>query len=161
MGTVQVDYNLPERFELEYIAEDGKPHRPLMIHRAPFGSLERMIGLLTEQYAGAFPLWLSPVQIAILPISDRHNDYAETLANRLRGYDFEAPVENPLRVEVDARRETLGKKIRENQLQKVPYMLILGDRDIEQGTVGVRSREEGDLGAMSVEAFLERIYGEL
>ncbi|MFN7172767.1 MAG: threonine--tRNA ligase [Fimbriimonadaceae bacterium] len=161
MGTVQVDYNLPERFELEYIAEDGKPHRPLMIHRAPFGSLERMIGLLTEQYAGAFPLWLSPVQVAILPISDRHNDYAEALANRLRGYDSEAPVKNPLRVEVDARRETLGKKIRENQLQKVPYMLILGDRDIEQGTVGVRSREEGDLGAMSVEALLERLDSEL
>jgi threonyl-tRNA synthetase len=161
MGTVQVDYNLPERFELEYIAEDGKPHRPLMIHRAPFGSLERMIGLLTEQYAGAFPLWLSPVQVVILPISDRHNDYAKALANRLRGYDSNAPVQNPLRVDVDARRETLGKKIRENQMQKVPYMLILGDRDIEQGTVGVRSREKGDLGAMSVEAFLERIYSEL
>jgi threonyl-tRNA synthetase len=106
-------------------------------------------------------LWLSPVQVVILPISDRHNDYAKALANRLRGYDSNAPVQNPLRVDVDARRETLGKKIRENQMQKVPYMLILGDRDIEQGTVGVRSREKGDLGAMSVEAFLERIYSEL
>jgi threonyl-tRNA synthetase len=148
MGTVQVDYNLPERFELEYIGEDSKPHRPIMIHRAPFGSLERMIGLLTEQYAGAFPFWLSPVQIAVLPIADRHVEAAEGLVATLR--------ERGLRVHLDDRRETLGKKIRENQLQKVPYMLILGDRDIEQGTVGVRSREEGDLGAMPLEQFLGR-----
>jgi threonyl-tRNA synthetase len=149
MGTVQVDYNLPERFELEYIGEDSKPHRPVMIHRAPFGSLERMIGLLTEQYAGAFPFWLAPVQIAVLPIADRHVEAAEALTAQLR--------ERDLRVHLDDRRETLGKKIRENQLQKVPYMLILGDRDIEQGTVGVRSREEGDLGAMALEAFLDRV----
>lgn len=149
MGTVQVDYNLPERFELEYIGEDSKPHRPIMIHRAPFGSLERMIGLLTEQYAGAFPFWLSPVQVAVLPIADRHVDAAAELALKLRD-------EHRLRVSVDDRRETLGKKIRENQLQKVPYMLILGDRDLEQGTVGVRSREEGDLGAMPLEAFLAK-----
>ena len=148
MGTVQVDYNLPERFDLEYIGEDSKPHRPVMIHRAPFGSLERMIGLITEQYAGAFPLWMAPVQVAILPIADRHVDAAEGLAAKLRG---------SLRLEVDDRRETLGKKIREHQMQKVPYMLILGDRDIEDGTVGVRSREEGDLGPMKVEEFTERI----
>jgi threonyl-tRNA synthetase len=154
MGTVQVDYNLPERFELEYIGEDGKPHRPIMIHRAPFGSLERMIGLLTEQYAGAFPFWLSPVQIAILPIADRHNDAANELALRLNGFQGGALK---YRVHVDDRRETLGKKIRENQLQKVPFMLILGDRDIEQGTVGVRSREEGDLGAMTFEALLDKL----
>lgn len=153
MGTVQVDYNLPERFELEYIGEDSKPHRPVMIHRAPFGSLERMIGLLTEEYAGAFPFWLAPVQIAILPIADRHVEEAERLALRLR--------DERLRVEVDDRRETLGKKIRENQMQKVPYMLILGDRDIEQGTVGVRSRETGDLGAMQVEGFVERAKAQL
>ncbi|MEA2553205.1 MAG: threonyl-tRNA synthetase [Fimbriimonadaceae bacterium] len=159
MGTVQVDYNLPERFDLEYIAEDGKPHRPVMIHRAPFGSLERMIGLLTEQYAGAFPLWMSPVQVAILPIADRHVDAANALATRLRGYDSDGGVK--LRVQVDDRRETLGKKIRENQLQKVPYMLVLGDRDLEAGTAGVRSREEGDLGAMPVEQFVERVAGEL
>lgn len=154
MGTVQVDYNLPERFELEYIGEDSKPHRPVMIHRAPFGSLERMIGLLTEQYAGAFPLWLAPEQIAILPIADRHNDAALELAAKLREtlYDGRA-----LRVRVDERRETLGKKIRESQMHKVPYMLILGDRDIEQGTVGVRSREDGDLGAMSIDGFLARL----
>lgn len=148
MGTVQVDYNLPERFELEYIGEDSKPHRPIMIHRAPFGSLERMIGLLTEQYAGAFPFWLAPVQIAILPIADRHNDAAQELFLKLRD-------EHGFRCEVDDRRETLGKKIRETQLQKVPFMLILGDKDIEAGTVGVRSREDGDLGAMSLDKVLE------
>lgn len=139
MGTVQVDYNLPERFELEYIGEDSKPHRPIMIHRAPFGSLERMIGLLTEQYAGAFPFWLAPVQVAVLPIADRHVEEAVALAHELRDT-------HGLRVEVDERRETLGKKIRDNQMQKVPYMLILGDKDLENGTVGVRSRENGDLG---------------
>lgn len=154
MGTVQVDYNLPERFELEYIGEDSKPHRPIMIHRAPFGSLERMIGLLTEQYAGAFPFWMAPVQIAILAIADRHNEKAEEIAAQLKDtvYDTRA-----LRVSVDDRRETLGKKIREAQLQKVPYMLIIGDKDIENGTVGVRSREKGDLGAMSLESFVSQI----
>ena len=147
MGTVQVDYNLPERFELEYTGEDSKPHRPIMIHRAPFGSLERMIGLLTEQYAGAFPFWLAPVQIAVLPIADRHIEYAQNLASSLRN-------DLKYRVHLDDRRETLGKKIRENQLQKIPYMVIIGDRDIENGTVGVRSREAGDLGAMPIEEFL-------
>lgn len=154
MGTIQVDYNLPERFELEYIGEDSKPHRPIMIHRAPFGSLERMIGLLTEQYAGAFPFWLSPVQVAILPIADRHNDRAAELASELKEMIYDT---RNLRVTVDDRRETLGKKIRENQLQKVPYMLILGDRDLENGTVGVRSREEGDLGPMKLEEFIARL----
>lgn len=154
MGTVQVDYNLPERFELEYIGEDSKPHRPIMIHRAPFGSLERMIGLITEHYSGAFPFWLSPVQIQILPIADRHIEAGDALAERLRDVLFDT---RPLRVAVDHRSETLGKKIRDAQLQKVPYMLILGDRDIEQGSVGVRSREDGDLGAMSLEAFLAKL----
>jgi threonyl-tRNA synthetase len=158
MGTVQVDYNLPERFELEYTGEDSKPHRPVMIHRAPFGSLERMIGLLTEQYAGAFPLWLSPVQIAILPIADRHVDAANAMAQKLRGYEGDLGL--ALRVEVDDRRETLGKKIRENQMQKVPYMIVLGDRDIENGTVGVRSRHD-DLGAMPLEQFVQKIKDEL
>jgi len=154
MGTVQVDYNLPERFELEYVGDDSKPHRPIMIHRAPFGSLERMIGLLTEQYAGAFPFWMAPVQIAVLPIADRHNEKALELSNRLKDVIYDTRA---LRVTVDERRETLGKKIREAQLQKVPYMLILGDKDIENGTVGVRSREDGDLGPMTVEAFLGRL----
>ncbi|MBS1712720.1 MAG: threonine--tRNA ligase [Armatimonadetes bacterium] len=154
MGTVQVDYNLPERFELEYIGEDSKPHRPIMIHRAPFGSLERMIGLLTEQYAGAYPFWLSPSQIVVLPIADRHNEAAFALADRLRDTLYDT---RPLRVEVDDRRETLGKKIRENQRMKVPFMLIIGDKDIEAGTVGVRSREDGDIGAMTVEEFLVKL----
>lgn len=150
MGTVQVDYNLPERFELEYTGEDGKPHRPIMIHRAPFGSLERMIGLLTEHYAGAFPFWMAPVQIVVLPIADRHVEYAEQIAEQLGDY----------RIEVDDRRETLGKKIRSNQQLKIPYMLICGDKDIEASTVSARSREEGDLGPMSVADFRARLASE-
>jgi len=153
MGTVQVDYNLPERFELEYIGEDSKPHRPVMIHRAPFGSLERMIGLLTEQYAGAFPFWMAPTQLAILPIADRHVDAAKEFARELQDLGY--------RVHVDDRRETLGKKIRESQMQKVPFMLILGDRDIEEGTVGIRSREEGDLGAKPRAELLELLKSSL
>jgi threonyl-tRNA synthetase len=161
MGTVQVDYNLPERFELEYIGDDSMPHRPIMIHRAPFGSLERMIGLLTEQYAGAFPFWLSPVQVAVLPISDRHVGYAEAIAAALRGFarpsvaegeqvPFESVhlEESPrFRIDLDDSRHTLGKKIRENTRLKIPFLLIVGDNDAAAGTVGVRSRE-GDLGAM-------------
>ncbi len=175
MGTVQVDYNLPERFDLEYIGEDSKPHRPVMIHRAPFGSLERMIGLLTEQYAGAFPLWLSPVQVAILPIADRHVRYAQDITALLQGYPSHGYVaeegetrdlsdlksEHTFRVSVDASRETLGKKIRENQKSKVPYMLICGDKDIEEGTVGVRCREKGDLGAMTVAEILKKLHEEM
>lgn len=154
MGTVQVDYNLPERFELEYIGEDSKPHRPIMIHRAPFGSLERMIGLITEQYAGAFPFWMAPVQVQMLPIADRHIEEAEKLADRLRLTLYDT---RPIRVSVDHRSETLGKKIRDTQLQKVPLMLILGDRDIEQGTVGVRSRDEGDMGSVKQEELFGRV----
>jgi threonyl-tRNA synthetase len=150
MGTVQVDYNLPERFELEYIGEDSKPHRPIMIHRAPFGSLERMIGLLTEQYAGAFPYWMAPVQLAILAIADRHAEEAHKLSATLRD-------EHGVRVTVDDRRETLGKKIRESQLQKVPFMAIIGDRDLENGTVGMRSREDGDLGALSISDLVTKL----
>lgn len=171
MGTVQVDYNLPERFDLEYIGDDSKPHRPVMIHRAPFGSLERMIGLLTEQYAGAFPLWLSPIQVAILPIADRHVGYAQALAAAFQGFEtygfnWDGPVEwspvnaelqHTYRVTVDDSRETIGKKIRENTRHKVPYMLIVGDRDMEAGTVGVRCREKGDLGAMSIADFCRLI----
>ncbi len=156
MGTVQVDYNLPERFDLEYIGEDSKPHRPIMIHRAPFGSLERMIGLLTEQYAGAFPFWMAPVQITILAIADRHAERAHELAAQLRDVVFDTRA---VRVSVDDRRETLGKKIREAQLQKIPYMLIIGDKDLENGTVGVRCRESGDLGAMPVSEFIEKYLG--
>ncbi len=165
MGTVQVDYNLPERFELEYIGEDSKPHRPIMIHRAPFGSLERMIGLLTEHYAGAFPMWMAPVQAVVLPIADRHNEPAAKLAEMLQGRgEFGGvswPLPTPLRVQVDDRRESLNKKIRENQLQKVPMMLILGDRDLENGTVGVRHREQGDLGPLPLAEAVGRLVDEL
>jgi threonyl-tRNA synthetase len=175
MGTVQVDYNLPERFELEYIGEDSQPHRPIMIHRAPFGSLERMIGLLTEQYAGAFPTWLSPVQVAILPISDRHVAYARAVAQSLQGFlkptteaegDQEAFAPVPdlggtARVSIDESRQTLSKKIRDNSRQKLPYMLIVGDKDTENGTVGVRSRDKGDLGSMTLQAFWDILAPEL
>lgn len=143
MGTVQVDYNLPERFELSYIAEDGEKHRPIMIHRAPFGSLERMIGLLVEHYAGAFPFWLAPQQLALIPIADRHHEYAHAVLARLR--------DGGLRGAVDARNEKMGKRIREAEIQKIPVMLVMGDRDVENGTVSVRKRGEGDLGAMPLD----------
>ncbi len=174
MGTVQVDYNLPERFDLEYIGEDSKPHRPIMIHRAPFGSLERMIGLLTEHYAGEFPLWLAPVQVAVLPIADRHNAYAYAVASALQGFDFkshadqaeESVVFQPVvgagsfRVTVDDRRQSLGKKIRDNTHQKVPYMLVVGDKDAEASTIGVRARSGDDLGAMTVPDLLRKLQSE-
>ncbi len=152
MGTVQVDYNLPERFELEYIGEDGKPHRPIMIHRAPFGSMERMIGLLVEHYAGAFPFWFAPVQVALLPITDAQIEYAQGIAAKLE--------EAGLRVEIDTRSERVGKKIAEAERQKIPYMLVLGRRDVENGVMSVRKRHEGDLGPMSLEAFLKMIEQE-
>jgi threonyl-tRNA synthetase len=145
LGTVQWDFNLPERFELEYIGEDNKPHRPVMVHRALFGSIERFFGVLIEHYAGAFPLWLAPMQVAVLPITDRINEYAESVAKELRGAG--------LRVEVNTRSEKIGAKIRDAQLQKVPFMLVLGDREMEQGNVAVRERVAGDLGSMPTEDF--------
>ena len=147
LTTVQFDFNLPERFQLEYIGEDNKPHRPVMIHRALFGSMERFFGVLIEHYAGAFPMWLAPVQVAVLPITDRVNQYAEELSNELRLAGF--------RVEANLRSEKIGAKIRDAQLQKVPFMLVLGDREMEQRTVAVRERAKGDIGVMSVEEFKE------
>jgi threonyl-tRNA synthetase len=147
LTTVQFDFNLPKRFELEYIGEDNKPHQPIMIHRALFGSIERFFGVLIEHYAGAFPLWLAPVQVAILPITDRINEWATKIAAELRGQG--------LRVELNLRSETIGAKIRDAQLQKVPFMLVLGDREMEQGTVAVRERTKGDIGVMSLAAFTE------
>jgi threonyl-tRNA synthetase len=147
LTTVQFDFNFPERFQLEYIGEDNKPHRPIMIHRALFGSLERFFGLLIEHYAGAFPLWLAPVQVRVLPITDRINDYAAGIAAQLR--------ESGFRVESNLRSEKIGAKIRDAQLQKVPFMLVLGDREMEQGTVAVRERSKGDLGVMALSEFLE------
>jgi threonyl-tRNA synthetase len=147
LTTVQFDFNLPERFELEYVGEDNKAHRPLMVHRALFGSVERFFGVLIEHYAGAFPLWLSPVQVAVLPITDRANDYVEGVARQLR--------EAGLRVETNTRGEKIGAKIRNAQLQKVPFMLVCGDREVEEGKVAVRERSRGDIGAMPLEEFRE------
>ena len=136
---------MPERFELEYVGEDGEKHRPIMIHRALLGSIERFIGVITEHFAGAFPTWLNPVQVKMLPVTDRAADYAREIAAKLDAQGF--------RVEVDGRNEKIGKKIREAQLEKIPYMLVVGDRDMEAGTVSVRHRAEGDLGAMNLEQF--------
>jgi len=151
LGTVQYDFNLPQRFELEYIAEDNKPHQPVMVHRALFGSIERFFGVLIEHYAGAFPLWLAPVQVAVLPITDRVNEYAEKVAAELRGAG--------LRVETNLRSEKIGAKIRDAQMQKVPFMLVLGDREMEQGNIAVRERSQGDIGVMSTKDFVEMARG--
>lgn len=147
LTTVQFDFNFPHRFQLEYIGEDNKPHRPLMIHRALFGSMERFFGVLIEHYGGAFPFWLAPVQVAVLPITDRINDYAEEVARDLRSSGF--------RVETNLRSEKIGAKIRDAQLQKVPFMLVLGDREMEQRTLAVRERAQGDIGVMSIQEFKE------
>jgi threonyl-tRNA synthetase len=147
LGTVQWDFNLPERFELEYIGEDNKPHRPVMVHRALFGSIERFFGVLIEHYAGAFPLWLAPVQVAVLPITDRINEYAEGVGVKLRAAG--------LRVEINLRNDKIGAKIRDAQLQKVPFMLVLGDREMQDDKVAVRERLKGDIGAMSLNEFEE------
>ncbi len=144
-GTIQLDFQMPERFELEYIGADGEAHRPVMIHRALLGSIERFIGVITEHFAGAFPTWLNPVQVKVLPVTDRAAEYAAQISRSLEAQNF--------RVEVDGRNEKIGKKIREAQLEKIPYMLVVGDRDMEAGTVSVRHRAEGDLGAMSLENF--------
>ncbi len=145
-ATIQLDYQLPLRFDLKYVGPDNQEHRPVVIHRAIFGSFERFIALLIEHYTGAFPLWLAPVQVAILPLADRHLEWAETVRIRL--------AEAGLRVEVDGRVEKIGYKIREAQLQKVPYMLVMGDREVAAGQVAVRSRTQGDLGATPLDAFL-------
>lgn len=151
-GTIQLDFQMPERFDLSYVGEDGEKHRPVMVHRTVLGSMERFMGILIEQYAGAFPVWLAPVQVKILPVTDRANDYAKELENKLEEVDF--------RVELDSRNEKIGYKIREAQLQKVPYMLILGDKEVEAGNVAVRSRKDGDLGTMEFNAFLSKIKEE-
>jgi len=147
LTTVQFDFNLPKRFQLEYIGEDNKPHQPIMIHRALFGSMERFFGVLIEHYAGAFPMWLAPVQVAVLPITDRINDYAGKVAQQLR--------DAGMRVELNVRSDKIGAKIRDAQLQKIPFMLVLGDREMEDGKVAVRERTKGDIGAMSLDEFRE------
>jgi threonyl-tRNA synthetase len=145
-ATIQLDYAQPENFDLTYVGADNKAHRPVVIHRAIFGSFERFIALLIEHFAGAWPLWLAPVQAVILPISDRHRDYAVGVQNRLAAAG--------VRVELDDRQEKINYKIREAQLQKVPYMLVAGDRESSEGTIAVRSRSGGDLGARPVDAFI-------
>ena len=152
-GTIQLDMQLPERFELEYVGEDGLKHRPVMIHRVVLGSIERFIGVITEHFAGAFPLWLSPVQVKVLPVTDRAHEYAKSLNQQLNDAD--------IRSEVDCRSEKLGYKIREAQMQKIPYMLVVGDRDMENNTVSVRTRTGEDLGAMSMEAFMAKCAEEI
>lgn len=146
-GTIQLDYQLPGRFNLEYTGSDGEKHTPVMIHRVVFGSIERFIGVITEHFAGAFPIWLAPVQVKLLPIADRHHEYAFEIAKKLEA--------KGIRCEVDTRSEKTGYKIREAQLQKIPYMLLMGDKDIEGNCVSVRKRGEGDIGAMGVDEFVE------
>ncbi|MCQ2448350.1 MAG: threonine--tRNA ligase, partial [Oscillibacter sp.] len=146
-GTIQLDYQLPGRFNLEYTTSDGDKDVPVMIHRVVFGSIERFIGIITEHFAGAFPTWLAPVQVKVLPVTDRAAEYSEKIANVLNSTGF--------RAEVDGRNEKIGKKIREATLEKIPYMIVVGDRDMENNTVSVRTRSGEDLGAMSLEAFTE------
>jgi threonyl-tRNA synthetase len=145
-GTIQLDFQMPERFELEYTGADGLKHRPIMIHTVAFGSIERFIGILTEHFAGAFPLWLAPVQVIVMPITDRCREYAEKAAAQL--------ADAGLRVETDFRSEKIGYKIREAQMQKIPYMLVLGDKEAETGTVTVRKRSDGDQGTMNLDDFI-------
>ena len=151
-GTIQLDMNLPERFHMEYVGEDGQKHQPIMIHRACFGSMERFIGILIEHYAGAFPTWLAPVQVKILPISEKHVAYAEKLRQAFK--------KAYVRVELDDRNEKIGYKIRQAQVEKVPYMLVVGDKEEQDGTVSVRKRGEGEVGSQKYEEFLENILAE-
>jgi threonyl-tRNA synthetase len=153
LGTVQLDYNLPERFGLEYIGKDNHPHRPVMIHRAPFGSMERFMGILIEHFAGAFPLWLAPEQARIIPVSERFAEYGQRIENELRARGF--------RVTGDYRPEKIGYKIREAQLEKIPYMLVVGDKEQTAATVAVRDRVDGDLGAMTIVELVERLTNEV
>ena len=152
-GTIQLDFQLPERFALEYTGADGEKHRPVMIHRVVFGSIERFIGILIEHFAGAFPTWLAPVQVEVLPISEKYNDYAEKVAAELTAAG--------VRVEKNFRPDKIGYKIREAQLQKIPYMLIVGEKEAESGTVSVRSRRDGDAGACRLSEFVETIQKEI
>jgi threonyl-tRNA synthetase len=152
-GTIQLDMQMPERFDLTYVGADGEKHRPAMIHRVIFGSIERFIAILTEHYAGAFPVWLAPVQVKVMPISERQNDYAAQVTKQLEDLD--------IRVELDIRNEKVGYKIREAQMQKIPYMLVVGDKEIENNEVAVRDRKEGDRGSMSLDEFISNIQKEI
>ncbi|MBS4785777.1 MAG: threonine--tRNA ligase [Clostridiales bacterium] len=152
-GTIQLDFQMPERFDITYVGADGEKHRPVMLHRTAFGSIERFIGILIEQFAGAFPLWLAPVQVEVIPVSERHLDYAAQVRDQLAAAG--------LRCELDERNEKMGYKIREAQMMKIPYMLVVGDKEAESGLVSVRSRQGGDLGAMEVASFLQKAQEEI
>ena len=153
LGTIQVDYNLPERFQLEYTGSDNQKHRPVMIHRAPFGSMERFVAVLLEHTAGRFPLWLTPDQAVVLPISEKFNDYAHEVANQLNIAD--------VRTIVDDRNEKIGKKIRDNELKRIPYLLIVGEKEAQNGEVSVRKQGEGDMGSMKIANFAEYLTQEV
>jgi threonyl-tRNA synthetase len=152
LGTIQVDYNLPERFELEYTGSDNAKHRPVMIHRAPFGSLERFVAVLIEHCAGNFPLWLTPEQFIVLPISEKYEEYAKKLLESLNNSD--------IRGLIDMRDEKIGRKIRDAEMKKIPYMLIIGEKEMSEGMVSVRKHGEGDLGSMSVQEFENQLINE-
>lgn len=153
LGTIQVDYNLPERFELEYVGADDKKYRPVMIHRAPFGSMERFVAVLIEHTGGKFPLWLAPEQAVVLPVSEKYNDYAKKVVDLL--------TNNDIRASIDDRNETIGKKIRENELKRVPFILVVGEKEEDTGMVSVRKQGEGDKGTMSVVDFAGLINNEI
>lgn len=153
LGTIQVDYNLPERFELEYIGADNQKHRPIMIHRAPFGSMERFTAVLIEHTGGKFPLWLTPEQVVVIPVSERFNDYAKEVCNSLNNSDIRALI--------DDRNEKVGRKIRDNELKRIPYLVIVGEKEAEDGTISVRRQGEGDEGSTTIEAFAKRINDEV
>ncbi|MBP6611230.1 MAG: threonine--tRNA ligase, partial [Paludibacter sp.] len=153
LGTIQVDYNLPERFELEYTGDDNQKHRPVMIHRAPFGSMERFVAVLIEHTAGKFPLWLTPDQVVVLPISEKFNDYAFQIAKELNEQD--------VRVQVDDRNEKIGRKIRDNELKRIPFMLVVGEKEAENGEVAVRRQGEGDKGTMKIAEFAKLVNDEV
>lgn len=153
LGTIQVDYNLPERFELEYTGADNQKHRPVMIHRAPFGSMERFVAVLIEHTAGKFPLWLTPTQVVVLPVSEKYNDYAYEVARSLKLQD--------IRAEVDDRNEKMGRKIRDNELKRIPYLLIVGEKEAENGEVSVRKQGGGDQSTEKIATFAERINKEV
>ena len=153
LGTIQVDYNLPERFGLEYTGSDNQKHRPVMIHRAPFGSMERFVAVLLEHTAGILPLWLSPEQAVILPISEKFNDYAEEVRKTL--------AEKGIRAIVDNRNEKIGKKIRDNELKRIPYMLIVGEKEVKNSEISVRKQGEGDKGSVKISTFAENFSREI
>jgi threonyl-tRNA synthetase len=153
LGTIQVDYNLPERFELEYVGSDDKKYRPIMIHRAPFGSMERFVAVLIEHTSGKFPLWLAPDQVIVLPISEKYNDFAKKVCELLNNSD--------IRSSIDDRNETIGKRIRENEIKRIPYLLVVGEKEESTNCVSVRKQGEGDKGTMTIEEFVTFIKEEI